>query len=575
MTQQTPNQNNEPIIPSGILLALSGGGFVVALALALTQATFGAVGWGALAVGVIALFVWALMNPEDLLNMVKGRGLAFGGTALVVTALFIIAAIFVYNVVKNQGWRQDFSNNEVYSLNPDVRDIITSLADDPTVPALQIVGFYDTLAASDRDRAEILLQQFTEASAGKVTFSFVDPNREPLLAEQYGNADEAEGGAMRSRQYAVVPVGEDGSGDLTRAILVRNITAANLQYTLVNEILRLTASGDFRAYVLEVQDGISLSSTEADGAASISSWLVDRFNWTVESVNPIFLTGTNPQVTLGDPAANGEVVIIPGGSAPLTDDMLNAISTFVDGGGDLILMGDVNVDGGVPLAAADNLSAYLWENFGIRMKNDFVVDPNAFSQDGWYLTTFGEHPVTTGIAGSNIGALFLLGTHSIEINSELPANVIVTPLVSTSADSFARPEFPTSNQLTLDQLLTPTESDVVGSVVVAVAAENTATGAKVVVFGSDSPMYNVWLDYASQLANTSMLFQSLFWTVEYEDFANALASVQLNENPSEAPILIDPQDATTINFVSIFALPFGLLGIGVLVWWFSSRRAVA
>jgi hypothetical protein len=176
---------------------------------------------------------------------------------------------------------------------------------------------------------------------------------------------------------------------------------------------------------------------------------------------------------------------------------------------------------------------------------------------------------------NEIGALFLIGTHSIEINSELPENVVVSPLVSTSAESFVRPEFPTSNELTVEQLLTPGENDAVGSVVVAAAAENTQTGARVVLFGSTSPMFNVWFDYTSQIANTSLLFQSLFWTVDYEDFANALASVQLNENPSEAPIAPTPQAVTTVNFVSIFALPFGLLAIGVLVWWLSNRRAVA
>jgi hypothetical protein len=575
MTKQTPTQNNEPIIPPGILLLLSAGGLIVALTTALTQTSFGVVGWGGLAVGIVALFVWALMNPEDLLNLFQGRGLAFGGTALIVTVLLIVAGALVYGLVKNQGWRNDFSSNEIYSLNPDVREIVASMGADPSIPSIELIGFYDTLAASDRDRAEILLQQFNEASAGKITYSFVDPNREPLIAEQYGQTDDENSEAMRSRQYAIVPLAEDGSRDLTQAILVRSTGATELQYTLVNELLRLTASGDFRAFVLEVQDGLDLTSTNPDGSASVSEWLTERFNWTVESVNPLFLTGDNARVKLGDAAANGEVVVIPGGSTPLTDDMLSALSTFVSGGGDLIVLGDFNVEGGQPLAAADNFSTFLWDNFGLRMKNDFVVDPTAFTQDGWYLTTFGEHPVTTGLVSNEIGALFLIGTHSIEINSELPENVVVSPLVSTSAESFVRPEFPTSNELTVEQLLTPGENDAVGSVVVAAAAENTQTGARVVLFGSTSPMFNVWFDYTSQIANTSLLFQSLFWTVDYEDFANALASVQLNENPSEAPIAPTPQAVTTVNFVSIFALPFGLLAIGVLVWWLSNRRAVA
>ncbi|MBA3872600.1 MAG: hypothetical protein H0X30_25970, partial [Anaerolineae bacterium] len=76
MTVESPNPNlteQEPFIPPYYMLILAAIGFIIAIVVALTQATFSVVGWGGLALGILALVVWAFMAPDQLRSLVTGR----------------------------------------------------------------------------------------------------------------------------------------------------------------------------------------------------------------------------------------------------------------------------------------------------------------------------------------------------------------------------------------------------------------------------------------------------------------------------------------------------------------------
>jgi len=49
--------------------------------------------------------------------------------------------------------------------------------------------------------------------------------------------------------------------------------------------------------------------------------------------------------------------------------------------------------------------------------------------------------------------------------------------------------------------------------------------------------------------------------------------VQQQQRPQDQPIFADEQSLRNINFITIFILPFGVLLIGVLVWWNNRERA--
>src|SRR5687767_8543000 len=96
--QNTTQPELEPFFPPIVLFAVSMIAFFVALAVWLTQGELNVVALGALLVGVIAFVFWLVMNPKAVMDFVKGRGLAFGGTAIVVTLVLVIAAVLIYMV---------------------------------------------------------------------------------------------------------------------------------------------------------------------------------------------------------------------------------------------------------------------------------------------------------------------------------------------------------------------------------------------------------------------------------------------------------------------------------------------
>lgn len=131
-----------PIIPPWIFLIVSAVGFAVALGVLFVASEFNFAGWAGLAIGVLALIVWALMYPEEVIKLIKGRALTFGGLGIGVTLVLIVASILVYNVIESQGWSRDFSERDVYSLDTQVRDVLDAMGDDPSIPTVQLPHQY-------------------------------------------------------------------------------------------------------------------------------------------------------------------------------------------------------------------------------------------------------------------------------------------------------------------------------------------------------------------------------------------------------------------------------------------------
>jgi hypothetical protein len=64
----------------------------------------------------------------------------------------------------------------------------------------------------------------------------------------------------------------------------------------------------------------------------------------------------------------------------------------------------------------------------------------------------------------------------------------------------------------------------------------------------------------------------MVWTTHFNDFF-ATVTIQSQQRPQDTPITVTQQTASTINLVTIFLLPFGILLVGLLVWWNSREPA--
>lgn len=561
MAEQTPNiapkGEEEAFIPPYYMLILALVGLVVAFIVWVTQPTFSVVGWGGLGIAVLSFFAWVLMAPQQARSALLGRTARFGGTSILVTVIVLVALVGLYTLIRGLNLQSDLTQRNEFSLTEESRTAISGVGADPNIRPVKMIAFYDAGQAGRRDQDTLLFEDYQTTSAGKITFEFVDPDRNPQLAEQYQ--------VTRSGQIAVVGTKEDGQLDVENAQLVNFFS----QDELTNAALRVAAQGDFRAFFLNVQDGVDLTDTGATGLSTLNDILTDSYDWVTQEVSIFQITAQDSDIKLGDPAYDGDVVVIVGGSTPLTEEELKVITDYVDAGGNLVIFAAPSInDERTSLATGEALNEYLYNNFGVRFNDDIVLDRSQAFQTPLIPASvdFSRNNYITTRFPNGSGMLFEL-PRSIEVAPTLPGSVTVDELARSSADAYIK----TDLQAVLDGNIDPLESDPKGPLVLAAAAHNTTTGAHVILFGSTSISQNQYARL-NNIVNLETAFQSLVWATGFNDFFQTV-TIQSAQRPQDTPIFADGQTTSMINILTVFVLPFGVLLIGFLVWWNSRETA--
>jgi hypothetical protein len=112
--------------------------------------------------------------------------------------------------------------------------------------------------------------------------------------------------------------------------------------------------------------------------------------------------------------------------------------------------------------------------------------------------------------------------------------------------------------------------------VLAAAAENSQTGARVVVFGSQYIPTNFYAQLRGlNVFNLDVAFSSVVWVTKFNDFFSQIPQLTAAAKPQDSPIFADEQETRNINFLTLIILPFGVLIAGVVVWWNSRERRMA
>lgn len=560
----TPNEQ-EPFIPPYFMLILAAVGFIVALIVLLTQPQFTVVGWGGLGLGLLALVAWVLMSPQQARAILTGRTALYGGTTVIVTLLLIAALVGIYAFAKGRNVRIDLTQRENFSLTEQTRPVIQGLALEPNVPNIRILAFYGAAQASTRDQDSVLFDDYATTSQGKISYEFIDPDRNPTVAQQYN--------VTRAGQIVVVPLGADNAPVIEKAQTVNFLS----QEELSNAILRVAASGDFRGYFLSVEGGLELEDSGAGGMASLNDSLKSRFNWNTQQVNFVDLTNPTSGIRLNDPAADGEALVIVGGSSALGADQVKLITDYLDAGGDLVLMAaPLNADGSPALAATEALNTYLFENYGLRFRDDIILDETQAFQTPFapVASEFDSTQFVTSLfAGVRGAAMVMEQTRSIEVAASVPEGVTVTQIVSSAETSYAKTDPAVLSATDIAQVRV-SDSDTKGPFVLGATAENATTGSRVVLFGSMFVPANQYDQLRSlNVFNLDVALRSVAWVARFDEFFNQIPQLAVENRPEDAPIFVSAEANRNINLLTVVIMPFGVLLIGFLVWWNNRERA--
>ncbi|MCC6904922.1 MAG: Gldg family protein, partial [Anaerolineae bacterium] len=206
----------------------------------------------------------------------------------------------------------DVTENKEYRLTQETLDFLGEMNAD-----VEAIAFYSTQDASGREEAELWLGNYARASNGRLTYRFVDPDRNPTEAQQYGV----------TRTGTIVFVQGDRNA---QAIYPdeRNMTSALVQVFIgdARQVFYLTGHGE-RDF-----DGFT-----PDGFSSAKDILTRG----VFQLEPLNLAATGLTVP-----ESAELLIIAGPVTQFSAAEVEAVKAYLDAGGKVLFLADPGSNAG-------------------------------------------------------------------------------------------------------------------------------------------------------------------------------------------------------------------------------------
>jgi ABC-type uncharacterized transport system involved in gliding motility auxiliary subunit len=226
----------------------------------------------------------------------------------------------------------------------------------------------------------------------------------------------------------------------------------------------------------------------------------------------------------------------------------------------------VLTDPGFPNPLGPDMAAY-----GVDLYDAFVIDiPNALLGDPLtpIITRYSTHRITEQLG--NLATYFPLA-RPIHLLDSPPMTLTVTSLMHTSPGGDISGQPNSWGDTALNELLqaqprigfNPADKDVEGPLNLAVAVEDTASKARLVVFGDSDFVSNSGLSVMSgQVGNADLFLNAVNWAAEEEN----LISVR-SQPPTDRQIFLTGPQLRLIFLTTVLVLPLAVVVAGVAVWW--------
>ncbi len=443
-------------------------------------------------------------------------GIGAGLSVVAVAAILILLQTLAYRHTSSI----DLTSNSRFSLSPQTAKVLGSLE-----ASVHLTAFYKE---TNPDRVVLmdLLESFSARNPA-VTYVFIDPDREPLIARNYGITRSGivfvESGQMREE-----------------------LEAAN-EERLTNAIARVTSGGIKTICFLT---GHGEKSVHESGPHGISSFLeaLRAENFEVRDI-----------VALGAERipADCDILILAGPEKDIIKHEQNVILDYLTEGGRALFLLD-------PMTEIANIEGIL-AAYGILLGNDVIVDRYGKLLAGNFLTpvvnNYGVHPITDGFRHFS----FFPQARSVTAMKDPPATLDVTVIGRTNEGAYSETDMAT---LLEGQTQFEPSEDIKGPVDIAVAAvmlsqadsSSRAPESRIVGFGDSDFAGNSNLRLSG---NRDLLLNTVHWLAESEDMISIRPADDLQQ-----PVLLTATQGRFVFWIPVVALPALILlaGAVILTW---------
>jgi ABC-type uncharacterized transport system involved in gliding motility auxiliary subunit len=476
---------------------------------------------GCLALVIIGLAVFSLIDPDRVRQIITGRQARYGSNAAILLIAFlgilIVVNVLAYQYPIQGDWTEDKQN----TLAPETLAALKALPG-----PVQAIAFY-TSSSSTTD-IQKLLTNIRSKSNGKFSFEFVDPSLNPTLAQEYQITQDAS---------TVLILGTN-----------KEVLTSMTEQDFTNGLVRLMNPGHRAVYFL-TGHGEADTQTSSQTSYTLVSTALSAKNYTVQTLN---LLEQNKIPT------DAKVIIVAGPLQPVSSQETTLLSNYLAHGGALVLLEEPTffMQGGTSNSTIkDPLADYLAATWGITLDNDLVIDPAQNPADMAVADTqnYGSHPITNQLKNR-----YTFFTDARSLTNQSVTNVSATVLVKTTSSAWGLTDFSVlksgNQQLTFDP-----SKDLAGPLNLAIAAENSSTNGRVVVIGNadfaDDTFY-------SQYANGDLLINSIDWAAGQENQINLTAKTPISRTFK----LVDNLTLLIIGIAFVFLVPLAVVAGGIASW---------
>lgn len=469
---------------------------------------------------LVGLALFAVLDPERVRVLLTGRQARYGSNALVLTLAFTGILVVANYLVSQYPKRWDLTEDSSRTLLPETLEALNALPE-----PVEALAFYP--AGVNTETARAILDDYKFFSDGKFDFRFIDPINDPVAARQVNVTLEASGTivlTMGARQEKVTFPSEQ---QMTGAV-VRLMSEEVAVYFL-------TGHGEYSPLEFGEESYAQLRST-------------------LESKN--YRVGVTNLLTEKQIPEDAGMIIVAGARKPLESSEIDLLRSFQAQGGALIVLAEPSLltDFGSQM---DTLAEYLLEDWGILLEDDVVIDMTSEQIYQVFAGSYDEsHPVTSKM--QRLATAFPTARSVQALSSA--SEVSLTPLVFTAPQAWAETDL---EALAGGLEFQPDEGELISQVPLVVAGENTATGARVVVFGDADFPIDVNFAY---LGNGDLIVNAIDWATEQEGLIN------LTPRTPTTRLLAPPQTATRgLILLGAVIVPVGLV-LGGGIWAWAERR---
>lgn len=500
--------------PVGLYLALAGA--LAAIGLYIVQRQFNLYLQIALGLIVIGLAIYGLLNPSGLRRNLTGRQARYGSNLTVLVLAFLGILVVINFIIYKNPKQWDLTEDKEHTLAAETVDILEKLPAD-----VKALAFFQ--AGSSLTDTQNLLESFKYKSNGKFDYEFIDPDQDPVTAQ-----------AAKITKYSSVVFQSGGRQELAKYNTEQEFAAA---------LIRLMNPGERTVYFLTGHGEYDPSGNSTDRLYTTAQRTLESKNYTVKTLNLL----VNPSIP-----SDALALIVAGPLSPLSQNEVDLIKTYLDGGGSLVAMLEPPVLTNAP-DTVDPLAAYLNDSWGFVLTNDYVIDmganPNNLAVGN--PDDYAAHAITNDLKSRNMVTIFPTA-RSIGVKAD--ADNPPTVLVKSGSQSWGETDIEAlkNNEATADPAV-----DQIGPVPLAAAVENSMTGARVLVIGD--------ADFAADgnfeaYGNGDFLSNGIDWAAEQESL------ISLTPKETTQRVMLTPKVYTMglILLGSVFVLPGAFLAAGII-----------